>query len=83
MHCSFRETKPSYDPCAVAANFMLASPPETMAEATALLRPPDFAATSFWVATKTLFPAPVCQGCGKLIAEQRYAPAGIKPPPAG
>jgi hypothetical protein len=47
MHCSFRETKPSYDPYAVAANFMLAGPPETMAEATALLRPPDFAATSF------------------------------------
>ncbi len=60
---------------AVKLAAMITSALETMAEATALLR----AAPSFLeMATKTLFAAPVYQGYGKLIAEQRYAPVGFK-----
>jgi 3-hydroxyisobutyrate dehydrogenase-like beta-hydroxyacid dehydrogenase len=63
----------------LAANFMIASALQTMAEATALLRAHDIAARDFLeMATNTLFAAPVYQGYGKLIADERYAPAGFK-----
>jgi 3-hydroxyisobutyrate dehydrogenase-like beta-hydroxyacid dehydrogenase len=63
----------------LAANFMIASALQTMAEATALLRAHDIAASDFLeIATSTLFAAPVYQGYGKLIADERYAPAGFK-----
>ncbi len=65
----------------IAGNFMLASAIESMAEATALTRAHGVSATDFLeVMTSTLFAAPAYQGYGKLIAEQRFKPAGFALP---
>ena len=65
----------------IAGNFMLASAIESMAEATALTRAYGVSAADFLdVMTNTLFAAPVYQGYGKLIAEQRFKPAGFALP---
>ena len=62
----------------IAGNFMLASAIESMAEATALTRAYGVSAADFLeVMTSTLFAAPAYQGYGKLIAEQRFKPAGF------
>ncbi|MFC5435531.1 NAD(P)-dependent oxidoreductase [Rhodanobacter umsongensis] len=62
----------------IAGNFMLASAIESMAEATALTRAHGVSAADFLeVMTSTLFAAPAYQGYGKLIAEQRFKPAGF------
>ncbi|MEP7185431.1 MAG: NAD-binding protein, partial [Rhodanobacter sp.] len=64
-----------------AGNFMLASAIESMAEATALTRAYGVSAADFLeVMTNTLFAAPAYQGYGKLIAEQRFKPAGFALP---
>jgi 3-hydroxyisobutyrate dehydrogenase-like beta-hydroxyacid dehydrogenase len=63
----------------IAGNFMLASSIEMMAEATAFTRAHGIAASDFLeVMTQTLFAAPAFINYGKLIAEQRYEPAGFK-----
>lgn len=65
----------------IAGNFMLASAIESMAEATALTRAYGVSAADFLeVMTSTLFAAPAYQGYGKLIAEERYKPAGFALP---
>ncbi len=65
----------------IAGNFMLASAIESMAEATALTRAYGVSAADFLeVMTNTLFAAPAYQGYGKLIAEQRFKPAGFSLP---
>ncbi|RAN82140.1 oxidoreductase [Bacillus sp. SRB_336] len=65
----------------IAGNFMLASAIESMAEATALTRAHGVTAADFLeVMTSTLFAAPAYQGYGKLIAEQRFKPAGFALP---
>lgn len=65
----------------IAGNFMLASAIESMAEATALTRAYGVSAADFLeVMTNTLFAAPAYQGYGKLIAEQRFKPAGFTLP---
>lgn len=65
----------------IAGNFMLASAIESMAEATALTRAYGVSAADFLeVMTSTLFAAPAYQGYGKLIAEQRFKPAGFALP---
>lgn len=65
----------------IAGNFMLASAIESMAEATALTRAHGVSAADFLeVMTNTLFAAPAYQGYGKLIAEQRFKPAGFALP---
>jgi 3-hydroxyisobutyrate dehydrogenase-like beta-hydroxyacid dehydrogenase len=65
----------------IAGNFMLASAIESMAEATALTRAHGVSAADFLeVMTSTLFAAPAYQGYGKLIAEQRFTPAGFAMP---
>jgi 3-hydroxyisobutyrate dehydrogenase-like beta-hydroxyacid dehydrogenase len=62
----------------IAGNFMLAAAIESMAEATALTRAHGLSAADFLeVMTSTLFAAPAYQGYGKLIAEQRFKPAGF------
>ena len=62
----------------IAGNFMLASAIESMAEATALTRAYGVSAADFLeVMTNTLFAAPAYQGYAKLIAEQRFKPAGF------
>ncbi len=65
----------------IAGNFMLASAIESMAEATALTRAYGVGAADFLeVMTNTLFAAPAYQGYGRLIAEQRFKPAGFPLP---
>ena len=65
----------------IAGNFMLAAAIESMAEATALTRAHGISAADFLeVMTSTLFAAPAYQGYGKLIAEQRFKPAGFTLP---
>ena len=65
----------------IAGNFMLASAIESMAEATALTRAYGVSAADFLeVMTNTLFAAPAYQGYGRLIAEQRFKPAGFPLP---
>lgn len=65
----------------LAGNFMLASAIESMAEASALTRAHGVSAAEFLeIMTGTLFAAPAYQGYGRLIAEERYAPAGFALP---
>jgi 3-hydroxyisobutyrate dehydrogenase-like beta-hydroxyacid dehydrogenase len=65
----------------IAGNFMLAAAIESMAEATALTRAYGVSAADFLeVMTSTLFASPAYQGYGKLIAEQRFKPAGFALP---
>jgi 3-hydroxyisobutyrate dehydrogenase-like beta-hydroxyacid dehydrogenase len=65
----------------IAGNFMLATAIESMAEASALTRAYYISAADFLdVMTNTLFASPAYQGYGKLIAEQRFKPAGMKLP---
>lgn len=62
----------------LAGNFMIASALETMGEAAALVRAHGVTAGDFLkIMTSTLFAAPAYQGYGRLIAEQRYEPAGF------
>lgn len=63
----------------LAANFMLASAVETLGEAATLITGHGVAMQDFLdVITGGLFPGPVYQGYGKMIAEQRYEPALFK-----
>jgi 3-hydroxyisobutyrate dehydrogenase-like beta-hydroxyacid dehydrogenase len=65
----------------IAGNFMIAAAIESMAEASALTRAHGISAADFLeVMTSTLFAAPVYQGYAKLIAEQRFKPAGFALP---
>src|SRR5690606_34392144 len=65
----------------IAGNFMLAVAIESMAEATALTRVHGVSAADFLeVMTNTLFASPAYQGYGRLIAEQRFKPAGFALP---
>ncbi|BFI95547.1 MAG: NAD(P)-dependent oxidoreductase [Rhodanobacter sp.] len=65
----------------IAGNFMLAAAIESMAEASALVRAHGIGAADFLdVMTGTLFAAPAYQGYAKLIAEQRFKPAGFALP---
>jgi len=63
----------------LAANFMLASAIESFGEAAALVSGHGIEAqTLLDVITNSLFPGPVYQGYGKMIAERRYEPALFK-----
>jgi 3-hydroxyisobutyrate dehydrogenase-like beta-hydroxyacid dehydrogenase len=63
----------------LAANFCLASAVGTMAEAGALVRGHGVAQPDFLqMLGSTIFPGPVYQGYGGLIAREQYTPAGFK-----
>ena len=63
----------------LAANFMLAAAVETLGEAATLVTGHGVAMQDFLdVITSGLFPGPVYQGYGKMIAERRYEPALFK-----
>lgn len=65
----------------IAGNFMLGAAIESMAEASALARAHGVSAADFLgLMTGTLFAAPAYQGYAKLIAEQRFKPAGFALP---
>jgi 3-hydroxyisobutyrate dehydrogenase-like beta-hydroxyacid dehydrogenase len=60
-------------------NFLIASVLESLGEAFALMRKSGLQADQFLeVLTSTIFTAPVYRTYGKLIAEQKYEPAGFK-----
>jgi 3-hydroxyisobutyrate dehydrogenase-like beta-hydroxyacid dehydrogenase len=62
----------------LAGNFMIACALEAMGEAAALVRAHGIdAAEMLEVLTSTLFASPVYKIYGRLIAEQRYQPAGF------
>jgi len=63
----------------IAGNFMIASAIETMGEAAALLRKGGVDPAVFIdVLTNGLFACPAYQGYGKIIAAEKYEPAGFK-----
>lgn len=63
----------------LAVNFMLVSAIESMAEAAVLTKAHGIeAATLVDLISNSIFPGPVYQGYGKLIAEDRYEPAAFK-----
>jgi 3-hydroxyisobutyrate dehydrogenase-like beta-hydroxyacid dehydrogenase len=62
-------------------NFLIASVLESLGEAFALMRKSGLQADQFLeVLTSTIFTAPVYSTYGKLIAEEKYEPAGFKLP---
>jgi 3-hydroxyisobutyrate dehydrogenase-like beta-hydroxyacid dehydrogenase len=63
----------------LAVNFMLAAAIESMGEAAALTEGYGVGARElFELIGQSLFPGPVYQGYGKLIADGRFEPAGFK-----
>ena len=63
----------------LAVNFMLASAVETLGEATVLAGAYGITAQQLIdLIPGSIFPGPVYQGYGALIAQQRYEPAGFK-----
>lgn len=63
----------------LTVNFMLAAAVETLGEATVLAGAHGIAPQQLLdLLTGSIFPGPVYQGYGTLIAQQRYAPAGFK-----
>jgi len=63
----------------LAVNFLLASAVETLGEATVLAGAYGIGAQQLIdVIAGSIFPGPVYQGYGALIAQQRYEPAGFK-----
>ena len=63
----------------LAVNFMLAAAIESMGEAAALTEGYGIDARDFFeLIGQSLFPGPVYQGYGRLIAEARFEPAGFK-----
>lgn len=63
----------------LAVNFMLAAAIESMGEAAALSAGYGIEARDlFEIIGQSLFPGPVYQGYGRLIAEGRFEPAGFK-----
>ncbi|MEV7180109.1 NAD(P)-dependent oxidoreductase [Kitasatospora sp. NPDC093679] len=63
----------------ICANFVLVSAVEAVAEATALGEASGLAAEDLLsVLTGTVFPGPVYEGYGAMIAERRYEPAGFR-----
>jgi 3-hydroxyisobutyrate dehydrogenase-like beta-hydroxyacid dehydrogenase len=63
----------------LAVNFLLASAVETLGEATVLAGAYGIGAQQLIdLIAGSIFPGPVYQGYGALIAQQRYEPAGFK-----
>jgi 3-hydroxyisobutyrate dehydrogenase-like beta-hydroxyacid dehydrogenase len=62
----------------LAGNFMLAAAIEAMGEAFALTRKHGVAPAELLDIVNRLFRSPIYENYGKLIAEQRYEPAGFK-----
>ena len=62
----------------IAANFTLASMLETLGEAAALMRKTGISVHQFNEVVNNLFQSPVYAGYGKLIADEKYEPAGFR-----
>jgi 3-hydroxyisobutyrate dehydrogenase-like beta-hydroxyacid dehydrogenase len=62
----------------LAGNFLIASALESMGEAAALVRAHGVSSAAFLdILTSTLFACPVYKNYGRMIAEERYEPAGF------
>jgi 3-hydroxyisobutyrate dehydrogenase-like beta-hydroxyacid dehydrogenase len=62
----------------IAANFSLASLLETLGEAAALMRKTGISVHQFNEVVNNLFQSPIYAGYGKLIADEKYEPAGFR-----
>jgi 3-hydroxyisobutyrate dehydrogenase-like beta-hydroxyacid dehydrogenase len=62
----------------IAANFMLASMLEAMAESSALVRKSGMEVHAFVEVLNALFNSPVYANYGKIIADRRFDPAGFR-----
>jgi 3-hydroxyisobutyrate dehydrogenase-like beta-hydroxyacid dehydrogenase len=70
---------PAANTVKLAGNFLIASMLETLGEAFALLRKSGVdPATFLEIMVGSFFQSPVYENYGKIIAEQRYEPAGFK-----
>lgn len=75
----FGDEAPRANAVKLAANFMLASAVEALGEATVFAGAHGIAANDFVdLIANSIFPGPVYQGYGALIAQQRFEPAGFK-----
>jgi 3-hydroxyisobutyrate dehydrogenase-like beta-hydroxyacid dehydrogenase len=62
----------------LAGNFLIASMLEALGEAFALLRKSSIDQGTFLETVTSFFQSPIYENYGKIIAEQRYEPAGFK-----
>jgi 3-hydroxyisobutyrate dehydrogenase-like beta-hydroxyacid dehydrogenase len=62
----------------IGANFVIASMLETLGEAFALMRKADISVTGFLEIVNSLFNSPVYANYGKLIADEKFEPAGFR-----
>jgi 3-hydroxyisobutyrate dehydrogenase-like beta-hydroxyacid dehydrogenase len=70
---------PAANTVKLAGNFVIASMLETLGESFALMRKSDVDPALFLeIVNGSLFQSPVYENYGKMIAEQRYEPAGFK-----
>ena len=77
--CRFGERASQANVVKLAVNFMLAAAIEAMGEAAALTMGYGIEAHQlFELISQSLFPGPVYQGYGRLIAEGRFEPVGFK-----
>jgi 3-hydroxyisobutyrate dehydrogenase-like beta-hydroxyacid dehydrogenase len=75
----FGDEAPRANAVKLAANFMLASAVEALGEATVFAGAHGIAPQDFIdLIASSIFPGPVYQGYGSLIAQQRFEPAGFK-----
>jgi 3-hydroxyisobutyrate dehydrogenase-like beta-hydroxyacid dehydrogenase len=75
----FGETASRANVVKISMNFMLAAACEAMGEAAALVTGYDIKAGDFFdLASHSLFPGPVYEGYGRLIAAGTFEPAGFK-----
>jgi 3-hydroxyisobutyrate dehydrogenase-like beta-hydroxyacid dehydrogenase len=73
------EEAPRANAAKLTVNFMLAAAVETMAEASVLAGAHGITPSQLVeLISGSLFPGPVYQGYGTLMAQQRYKPAGFK-----
>jgi len=70
---------PAANTVKLAGNFLIASMLETLGEAFALLRKSGVDPASFLeILNGSVFQSPIYENYGKIVAEQRYEPAGFK-----
>ena len=72
------EDAPAANTVKLSGNFLIASMLEALGESFALLRKSGVEPASFMEIVSAFFQSPVYDNYGKIIAEQRYDPAGFK-----
>ncbi len=73
------EDPPAANVVKLGGNFLIAAAVESLAEVSALVRKSGLDLKRFLeIMTTTMFAAPVYQGYGNIIADEKYEPAGFK-----